>query len=96
MAASADNEQMQVSYLQANCDAPGAGAIGGKLPTGRARVRLLYEEYVHLPLLRQVSVDIQSLAQSLDCAPRAAAVRRRQPCLPKGRLPSAWRCLPDG
>lgn len=41
--------------LQTNRDSTAAAAAGGKLPTGRARVRLLYEQYVHLPLLRQVS-----------------------------------------
>ncbi|KAL4425507.1 hypothetical protein ABPG75_009523 [Micractinium tetrahymenae] len=39
---------------ETNRDATAAAAAGGKLPTGRARVRLLYEEYVHLPLLCQV------------------------------------------
>ncbi len=67
----AANEPAHVSHLQANCDATAAGAAGGKLPTGRARVRLLYEEYVHLPLLRQASVDVQSLVQSLERAPRS-------------------------
>ncbi|EFN57798.1 hypothetical protein CHLNCDRAFT_143159 [Chlorella variabilis] len=34
--------------------APGAGGKQLRLPSGRARIRLLYEEYVHLPMLRQV------------------------------------------
>jgi hypothetical protein len=39
---------------QANREASG-GDGSAKMPTGRARIKLLYEEYIHLPLLRQAS-----------------------------------------
>lgn len=43
------------------------------LPTGRARVVLLYEEYVHLPLLREVGVGVLCGAVTSP----ASAQRRR-------------------
>ena len=53
--------RLDVLPPQTNRGGGGAPGAGGKqllrLPSGRARIRLLYEEYVHLPMLRQVSPD---------------------------------------